>query len=240
MSRRAFLLLGLAACGSPDGAQSSLAPVQGDNQDGGQPAAAPDPCALPALPAPRTIEEVLARIDVLAEPTIDCLIRSLPRPLALVASRSGTSLQPAVDANTPRIFVMLDGLSISVVGAGDGANAVEFGQWVTPTRTLKGEIRFPVTRPLAPDEPYRTVINPSFSVSTCGFCHDDEQTHGTVPGAFVSDALAPAAWAELKLDELRAIRARCSDEPYCSILRALFDHGEVKQGAFADGVTEGF
>lgn len=241
VSRFTIVVLFLAACGDSDVAELApdagpRTPDAGDRTD----AAAPHPCANLALPAPHTIADMLARVDALPEPTIDCLVRSLPRPLSLVASLSSASLQPAVDSNTPRIFVMLDGLSISVVGAGEGANAVELGQWITPTRTLKGEIRFPVTRPIAADEPYRSVTDPSFSVTSCGFCHSTEEPYGNVPGAFVSDALAPLRWAELAIEDVRALRASCSDEPYCAILRALFDHGEVRQGAFADEVKEGF
>jgi hypothetical protein len=197
-------------------------------------------CAALELPQPRTIADVVARIDALPEPTIECLVASLPRPLSLVASLGVTSLQPAVDLNTPRIFVLLDGLSLSVVGGGDGAHRIELGQWLTPTRTLKGELRYPITRPLTSESPFQGLIDPGQTLSSCGFCHGGEQAHPTIPGAFVSDALAPAEQYELAIDDVRAIRAACTDEPYCAVLRALFDYGAVRQGAFADEVRRGF
>jgi hypothetical protein len=230
----AAVALSLAACGSADDAERTPDAAVEEVID---PLAA---CAALELPEPRTIADVVARIDALPEPTIYCLIASLPRPLSLVASLSRTSLQPAVDAYTPRIFVMFEGLSLSVVGGGDGENAVEFGEWVTPLRTLKGELRWPITRPLAVERPYEGLVEPGQTVSSCGFCHNAEDAHPTIPGAFVSDALAPARLNELAIDDVRAIRASCSDEPYCAILRALFDYGQVQQGAFADDVRSGF
>jgi hypothetical protein len=229
----------LVACGTSDtpAPEPSRQDAAADVETASDPLAA---CAALTLPEPRTIEDVVARIDVLPEPTIHCLVASLPRPLSLVASLSATSLQPAVDSNTPRIFVMYDGLSLSVVGGGDGENAVEFGQWVTPTRTLKGEIRWPVMRPVAPERPYQGLVDPGQTVSSCGFCHQSEEAHATIPGAFVSAALAPGGLNELAIEDVRAIRASCSHEPYCAILRALFDYGPVHQGAFADDVQRGF
>jgi hypothetical protein len=197
-------------------------------------------CADLALPAPTGIADMVARIDALPEPTIDCMLVSLPRPLTLTASLSATSLQPAVDSYTPRIFVMFDRFSLSVVGGGDGAHRVEFGEWMTPTRTLKAELRWPLTRPIAASVPYEGLVDPGQTVSSCGFCHTNEAPHPTIADAFVSDALAPGGLNELAIRDLRDIRARCSDEPYCAILKALFDYGEVKQGAFASEVRRGF
>ncbi|HEX5656416.1 MAG TPA: hypothetical protein VFX59_04440 [Polyangiales bacterium] len=233
-----FVLVGCGGAGEPGPRFEADAAV--DARVGARSVDPLAKCAALELPEPRTIADVVARIDALPEPSIDCLVASLPRPLSLVASLSATSLQPAVNSNTPRIFVMYPGLSLSVVGGGDGENAVEFGEWVTPLRTLKGELRWPITRPLASERPYQGLVDPGQTVSSCGFCHNGEQAHPTIPGAFVSDALAPGGLNELAIADVRAIRASCRDEPYCAILRALFDYGEVKQGSFADGVRRGF
>jgi hypothetical protein len=191
---------------------------------------------------PNDIADVVARINSLPEPSIACLVASLPRPLSLVASLGVTSLQPAANSNAPRIFIMLDKLTLSVVAAGDTANRVELGEWVTPQRTLKGELRFPVSLPVASDEPYEGLVDVGQQVSSCGFCHRSEEAHPTIAGAFVSDALQPAQLNELSLADLHMIHAECkvSDGPHCWLLRALFDYGEVRQGAFASEVRRGF
>ena len=44
--------------------------------------------------------------------------------------------------------------SVPVVPAVTGAPLLEFGERVSPNRTLKAEIKFPVTGPLSPDAPY--------------------------------------------------------------------------------------
>ncbi|HEY6877676.1 MAG TPA: hypothetical protein VI299_06630, partial [Polyangiales bacterium] len=106
--------------------------------DAGAPVAPLAACAAVRLPAPRTIAEVVARIDRLPTPSIACLVASLPRPLSAVASVGASSLQPSVNFDSPRIFILFEGVVLSVTALGDGANAIELGEWVTPTRTLKG------------------------------------------------------------------------------------------------------
>ncbi len=240
MSRTVVLLaIALFACNTEpsDGSQAGDASRDAGSDAGSDPLAA---CAALDMPAPRTIGDVVARVDALPEPSIECLVASLPRPLALTASKSATSLQPAADANAPRIFIMLEGLTMSVVGAGDGAHRVELGQWVTPRRTLKGELRWPLTRPLASSTPFEGLVEPGLRTSSCGFCHAGEESSTTTPGAFVSDALAPGIFYDQPIAEVRAIRAACTDQPHCALLRALFDYGEVRQGEFDLTVTRGF
>ncbi|MET0287918.1 MAG: hypothetical protein ABW352_25740 [Polyangiales bacterium] len=238
--------LALAACSTADAPADPLRDSGDASTRDAARDAAPEPldplaeCARLDMPEPRTIADVVARIDALPQPTIYCLMASLPRPLSLVASLSATSLQPAVNSNTPRIFVMYEGVSLSVVGGGEGENAVEFGQWITPLRTLKAEIRWPITRPLASGVPYQGLVDPGQTISSCGFCHNGEEEHPTIPGAFVSDALAPGGLNELAVADLREVRAACTDESHCAILRALFDYGEVRQGAFDEQVRRGF
>jgi hypothetical protein len=199
-------------------------------------------CAADRASEPRSIAEVVDRLNALPEPTIHCLLASLPRPLSLVASVGVTSLQPAAGADSPRIFIMLEKLTLSVVPTGDGADQLEFGEWFDERNTIKAELRFPLARPVAQELPYHDLVSEGQTVSSCGFCHRNEQAHPSIDGAFVSDALRPAPLNELALDDLRAIRIGCelAEGPHCEMLRALFDYGEVQPGAFDRGLTAGF
>jgi len=204
-------------------------------------------CAAMGGQAPRTIADVVARVNALPPPaTVACLIASLPRPLSLVASTSPSSLQPAGGPQRPRIFVMSDTLTLSVVAGGEAEHLVEFGQWVSPVRTLKGELAFPFERPLADDAPYKHLLEQEGATTACRLCHTGESAHETIPNAFVSEALRVATYYELPIDRLRSVRDSCGGpsgddaSARCAILRALFDHGEVRQGAFDEAVRPGF
>jgi hypothetical protein len=78
--------------------------------------------------------------------------------------------------------------------------------------------------------------------SNCGLCHVSEESHPTIVGAFVSDALRPAPVYEVSLAEVQRSRRACDrvEAPECTMLRALFDYGPVLQGSFNESVRAGF
>lgn len=251
-SKRWALLLSSLACGACAHEGTGDAEMTLPVADAGIVSEAVPPlaaCAAVRRPAPHTIADVVAQIDALPAPSIECLVASLPRPLSLVASVGAASLQPSSNFDSPRIFILLEGVTLSVTALGDGASAIELGEWVTPTRTLKGELRFPLSRPVAGHAPYDNLVDPGQSVTSCGFCHPSEEAHATIPGAFVSDALQPAGLNELALDDVEAIHAACEQArvgdaktpgPHCWLLHALFDYGKVRQGLFGNEVRRGF
>ncbi len=207
---------------------------------GHQPSATLKACA--ASPAGvDSIAQAVERLNALPPPVDNaCFIASLARPLQLVASRSMFSAQPAPDAVDPRIFVLSPQLVLSVAPAGDGAALLELGQWYTPTRTLKGEVALPAAQPLAPDAPLTRVAQ-SNGTTTCGLCHRSEVADPLADGGYVSDAYRPNPGEEVKLPGLAAIHQACVDSSEasarCELFHALFDFGEVKQGAFSPDVA---
>ena len=69
-----------------------------------------------------TIESVIDLTNTLPFPvSVPCLLASLPRPLPLVATNSINSAQPAEGNRSPRVFLLLEHLAISVVPEGRGA-----------------------------------------------------------------------------------------------------------------------
>ncbi|HEY6877781.1 MAG TPA: hypothetical protein VI299_07165, partial [Polyangiales bacterium] len=113
----------------------------------------------------------------------------------------------------------------------------------------KGELRFPLSRPVTDRAAYDHLVDPGQAVSSCGFCHPSEEAHATIPGAFVSDALQPAGLNVLALEDVHEIHTACEHAlvgdagppaPHCWLLHALFDYGEVREGQFDDGVRRGF
>ncbi len=184
-----------------------------------------------------SIDDALALLNELPRPVDGpCFVAALPRPLRVVASHSFTSAQPAESRRSPRIFLLGEPLVISVVPEGQGSLVVEFGEFLSSTRSLKGEIPLPVTAPLPSDTPYAHVLYQP-GLTTCGFCHAAEEPSPLRPGAYGSAALRPHERELVPVSELRESHEACVEAEdvagACAMFHALFDFGEVEQGAFS-------
>ena len=195
--------------------------------------------APPGLGSPQTIAEAVALMNALPPPiTIPCVIQSLDRPLAITATTSNISAQPAAGEGSPRIFVFSGPLVLSIVPDGTGRDLLEFGEPRGELDSLKGELKMPVAQPIPAGKPFDH-LRFNEQVTVCGFCHRDErlaidQDH---PDAFISRALRPVDDRDVALEDLRAVHAACDPtlEPErCAILSAVFDHGPVIEQAFAE------
>lgn len=199
-------------------------------------------CAALSAPVPvPTIEAAVTQLNRLpADSGVPCFVASLPRPLVATATTGIVSAQPAGGPTSPRVFLLSDTLVISVVPEGNGAKLIEFGQWVTPTTTLKGEVALPRVAPLAPRAPFERVKYQATSTS-CGLCHRGEAPHGTVPDAYVSEAYRPHDDTVVGRAALAAEHQACVDaddeSERCAMFHALFDFGDFTEGAFDAAVS---
>jgi hypothetical protein len=228
-------LIALCACspGSDDPADS------GTPDSGHSHPARLDACATNATPG--TIAAVVDDLDALPMPVDNaCFVASLKRPVQLVATVSDFSAQPSPDGGNPRIFLMLPAIVVTVVPAGDGEHLIEMGEWRTALRTLKGEIALPVTAPLLQNAPITRVAQ-STHTTTCSLCHTAESPDSIVDGGYVSNAFRPNPGLEVKLAGLQTLHQQCTDaqesSSRCDLFHALFDFGEVQQGAFDPDVA---
>ncbi|MEZ4381101.1 MAG: hypothetical protein R3A79_07120 [Nannocystaceae bacterium] len=205
---------------------------------------APRRCvAPPGMGSPPTITAALALLNALPEPVdVACVLESLDRPLAIHATSSTFSAQPATGADNPRIFVFVaDGaLILSVVPDGDGARLLEFGQTqgYGDGESLKGELHMPALPPIAADEPYGH-LRYTEDVTSCGVCHRYERLAPTIghPNAFVSLALRPDPLRDVPLADLELEWSMCEatqTPERCAILDAIFLHGPVEGRAFPE------
>lgn len=221
---------------------AGASPVSDAGHDAGTPhaSAALEACAaFASRGGVSTIFEAVERLNALPEPvTPACFVASLPRPLDAVATISVVSAQPAAGRDSPRVFLLMPGLVVSAVPDGDGATLLEFAEWTTTLRTLKGEVKFPIQRPLALDAPL-TRVHSNLGVTTCGLCHRNETPHDSIDGGFVSVAFRPDPGTLVPIAELAQRHAECppgESTPRCEVLHALFDFGALKQGAFSPDV----
>ena len=189
-----------------------------------------------------SIADAIARLNAIIDRGGDgaCFVATLPRPLPVVATLNPTSAQPAGGRGAPRLLLMLPKLVVTAVPEGAGSKVLEFGQWTGTTTTIKGEVRLPVTAPLTADAAYLHILDGN-DRTTCGTCHGAEEPHPTIANAFVSKALKPAN--EVTVTELEELHTLCIttglESPRCNFIHALFDFGEITQGAFSPVVETG-
>jgi hypothetical protein len=249
----ALTLLLLAASSCTGGASPAAEPGEGPSD------AALDLRRARPLPArtcappqgvsgrPRSIAETVDLVNALPRPvTVACFVESLERPLYLNATTSFISLQPAAGPRSPRLFLMFEGMSLSIVPEGPGSTLIEFGEFVSPERTLKAELATPITAPVQQADPYLSPLSTSASATTvrrttCRTCHAHEERAQQIPfaEAFHSLALRPAPSTRMPVERVRDERDACPDQDTgqrCTILRALFDHGEVLPRDFPEAL----
>jgi hypothetical protein len=193
--------------------------------------------------SPTTIAAVLDLLNALPEPvTVACVVESLDRPLAINATSSTFSAQPAAGGESPRIFIFVaDGaLLLSIVPDGDGAPLLEFGQasGYADGESLKGELHMPVALPIPADKPYDH-LRYTETVTSCGVCHRDERLAAEIdhPNAFVSRALRPDPLRDVPLADLELEWTLCdaaATPARCEVLDAVFNHGPVEARDFPE------
>lgn len=191
-----------------------------------------------ATGSPSSIQEAVQLANSLPFPvTAECFVEALDRPLSLAATASTSSAQPAAGRRSPRVLLWpTEDLIVTVALDGPGRDLVEFGQFVTKDRSIKGELEFPLTEPVSTARALRRVRNPEFpNITTCFVCHDDERDEPSVPGGRSSEALRPFPKTLLDLDDLPRLRDACDPETElarCRYLHALVDHGPLEHHEF--------
>jgi hypothetical protein len=189
--------------------------------------------------SPESISETVALLNALPRPvTLPCFLSALDRPLAIHATRSVISAQPAAGERSPRIFLFLGKNILSVVPDGEGAHLLEFGEQLEGHRSVKAELAFPIVDELTEASPFEHLMFDE-SVTTCGLCHSAERRDPAYPqpGAFVSQALRPRVSDQISVARLEDELRRCEprDEPdRCAFLEALLGWGDVVDTYFPE------
>jgi hypothetical protein len=186
---------------------------------------------------PRSIEQSVELVNALPKPlTLACFIEALGRPLKLHAAISTVSAQPSRGTRSPRIFVYLETLVMTVVPEGRGAHLLEFGEQRPDMRSVKAELRFPIEENVSSSLPYEQALFDE-EVTGCAFCHADEQPDPSITAApaFVSRALRPFERQRVPLSGLEEEHATCDaaiEPERCALLDALFGGGDVADWDF--------
>ena len=191
-------------------------------------------------PHPRSIAETVALINSMPRPlTLSCFLRALKRPLAVQATDSAFSAQPAQGAESPRLFLFNDPLYLSVVPDGVSRDLLELSELTSATRSIKAEIVFPINELLPLALAYERVLYMERDDQTsCGVCHRQEQPVDSADGpVFESMAFKPLPRQRVELEFLVDLSEQCevaSDNDRCDMLRSLFLYGPVEDHEFPD------
>ena len=181
---------------------------------------------------PKSINDLMTMISQLPKPLeLECFLKNLKRPLSINATSSKMSVQPAVSAQDPRIFIFKGNLVMSFVTAGEGSLILEFSEWKSDVRSIKGEIEIPVVSNFKPVDAFTRTITDNRT--TCSGCHTGEQTESIYNGIqmYSSRTLKPTTSTKVTLPELQAQYYLCQSQSSkgrrCAIYSALFSKGQV-------------
>lgn len=197
--------------------------------------------------SPKNTQDAVTLLNALPKPTsVACFLESLDRPLTIYATSSIFSAQPALSVVSPRVFVKLGRLWLSIVIDGESSYLMEFGDDVSSelqARSIKGELALPISEPVAASAPYDRILYGEGTV--CGLCHFDEVRVEDSPliNAFSSIAFRPRPDTRVSVDALRSAFATCDwrAQPHrCEMLSAVFDGGAVMEEPFPDAMSTFF
>lgn len=186
---------------------------------------------------PKTIDELMATIAALPKPIeLECILKSLKRPLAVYATTSKMSVQPAVGPRDPRIFIFRGNLVLSFVTSGEGSLVLEFSQMKSDVRSIKGEIPIPIVSNFRPEDAFSRII--TSGKTSCSGCHSSELSDVVMNGVqlYSSKALKPTSSLKVSLVDLQSeyyLCASSSDKSRrCAIYSALFSYGPLTDQEF--------
>lgn len=194
-------------------------------------------CQGAATVIPRNVQDVVDLVNALPKPLdLACWLESLPRPLDVYATTSNISAQQTLDPGSPRIFVFVDPLILSVVPVGLGADLLELAEQRAMGRSIKAEIEFPVEHELSPAAPFEQVMFAEDHTG-CAFCHAEETLvpELTFTKVYESRSLRPVPSRKVELDSVVRATEACDEsaEPErCALLRAVFAQGDVRPRDF--------
>jgi hypothetical protein len=196
--------------------------------------------------APRTIEETVQLLNGLPKPTsVACFVESLERPLDAFATKSVFSAQPALSAQSPRVFLRKGLLWTSIVIDGESSSLIEFGYMMVGERlqSIKAELALPLAAPVPPSAPYDRVREGEGTL--CGACHFGERKvpELTFAEVYASEAFRPRPESYVSIEQLRHEAERCdvkAQPQRCEMLAALFDGGPVTETIFPESMLTFF
>ena len=152
------------------------------------------------------IASIVDWINAMEKPlSLQCFVKSLPRPMYYNATLSTFSAQPSAGPNSPRVFFLIGDLVLTVVADertelirdletnksvsvwdADNIQLLELSYRVDDffdgsAQSIKGELKFPIYEDIGQATPYQK-IDLSPSASLCAVCHAHELLEFEIDG----------------------------------------------------------
>ncbi len=186
---------------------------------------------------PGSISQFAVWLASLPKPlSLDCVLELLPKPLALAATTSTISVQPALGLASPRFFVFIDNLILAIVPSEEAEVLLELSELKDSNQiSLKAEFVFPLADNQQLTDPFAGILNNNSNGTVCAGCHGTEQAAPEYgPSAYSSVALKPFQGDIVDRFQLDAISRSCEAgnlTQRCRLIRALFgsDHAFTPQ-----------
>ncbi|MDZ7923031.1 MAG: hypothetical protein U5M23_03035 [Marinagarivorans sp.] len=194
--------------------------------------------------------------------SLPCFVKSIPRPMYYNATLSTFSAQPSIGRRSPRVFLQIGYLFLTVVPDEvtdnvknpetgrfelvwdvDNQQLLEFGFQIPDDEgfftSIKGEIAFPVTETLPDNAAYAHIVFRENN-SACSGCHALERKEGELDGIpyYSSQMLRNDRGAEVMLAPMINEYISCDptvskSEAYrCSMLEAIYGQGVLVWKSF--------
>ncbi len=189
-----------------------------------------------SLKDPKTMGEVVNLINALPKPvSLVCFLNALKPPLKVFAVNSTSSAQSAVGNASPRIFVLKEKLSLSVVPAGIGKDLLELGE-VYSSQSFKAEIRFPVEGNITMAG-LNSYLSGGAGTSSCSGCHlhESKMSYQNTNGTFISDIFRPDESKRVGKAYMKIETDICKSEVNkfrCDMLKAIYINGQAVDDIF--------
>lgn len=205
---------------SSQGGDSTSSLAVSSASDAGSSEAAYIPLAEQLCDAPNGLQitdiaSIVDWINAMEKPlSLQCFVKSLPRPMYYNATLSTFSAQPSAGPTSPRVFFLIGDLVLTVVADerselfrdpetnksvsvwdSDNIQLLELSYRVDDffdgsAQSLKAELKFPIRENISQATPYQKIdISPTASL--CAVCHSHERQEVVVDGtpAYSSEML---------------------------------------------------
>lgn len=189
-----------------------------------------------SLKDPKTMGEIVNLINALPKPvSLICFLNALKPPLKVFAVNSTSSAQSAVGNASPRIFILKDKLSLSVVPAGIGKDLLELGE-LYASQSFKAEIRFPVEGNIDMAG-LNSYLSGGSGTSSCSGCHlhESKMSYQNTSGTFISDIFRPDESKRVGKAFMKIETDICKSDVNkfrCDMLKAIYVNGQATDDIF--------
>jgi len=177
---------------------------------------------------PTTFEGVVTLINKLPKPvTVNCFLYNYDHPLNIFAVDNELSAQPSGGPNNPRIFIIKDDFTVSVVPTGSGKDNIEFSKIITDEKSVKGDLHFPIQQSIVYDDIFSGIVNETNDGTVCRLCHGQESPYLGL--SYSSNIIAPDETLRITKEDLNDEIKKCRTETTsrCAMINYIYSAGEV-------------